>query len=324
MKGDFCMRSFLFACMLIGSLAVAPFSFGDSITEGPVLINYSLVSVGPGSSFNINSGPLVGLILVGNGTVVTGSGNNQCSTPGPCSATLGTPLLYNVSGAASGNQLTMGGSNNPRPMITTVDASLAVTAVTDARALSQAASALTPTQTFSNNIVGNGGLNVINVASISSNSANSPRITGGPNDLFVFNVSSISFGNASIPTLVGVNPDQILWNITASSGNCFSTSGGSAMQFGTFLAVNGCNFQFSNLGLTGQLINVGGNIQFVSGSSINAFAPFIGTQEVIPEPSTLLLLGTGLAGVVGATRRKTLSVARLVFNFSHARPTQVQ
>ena len=76
------------------------------------------------------------------------------------------------------------------------------------------------------------------------------------------------------------------------------------MQFGTFLAVNGCNFQFSNLGLTGQLINVGGHIQMVSGSSINSFDPFKGEQAVIPEPSTLLLLGTGLLGMAGVMRRK--------------------
>jgi hypothetical protein len=186
-----------------------------------------------------------------------------------------------------------------------VDPSLAITAGNDARALSIAAAALAPTQAFSNNIMGNGGLNVINVSSISGNSANQPRISGGPDDLFVFNVSgNISFGNAAIPTLVGVNPDQILWNLTASSGNCFSTSGGSASQYGTFLAVNGCDFQFSNLGLTGQLINVGGHIQMVSGSSINVFDPFIGTQEIIPEPSTFLLLGTGLMGMLGVTRRK--------------------
>jgi hypothetical protein len=278
----------------------------DTLTEGSVLIDYSVVSIGTGSSFNINSGPVVGLILIGNGTVATGSGNNQCSTPGTCNNTNGTPLIYNVSGAASGNQLTMGGSNNPRPTIVSVNPSLAVQAEADARALSTAASALAPTQVFSNNIVGNGGINVINInGNFSSNSANSPLITGGPNDLFVFNISgNASFGNASIPTLVGVNPDQILWNLTASSGNCLSTSGGSAMQFGTFLAVNGCNFQFSNLGLTGQLINGGGNIQLVSGSSINAFAPFIETPEIIPEPGSLALFGSGLFGIAAAMRRK--------------------
>jgi hypothetical protein len=107
-------RSLLLTCML-SLLAVAQFAAADSVTEGPILINYSLVSIGPSSEFNINSGPLVGLILVGNGTVVTGSGNNICSSPGTCTNVLGTPLQYRVSGTATGNQLTGGGQPQPRP-----------------------------------------------------------------------------------------------------------------------------------------------------------------------------------------------------------------
>ena len=64
---------------------------------------------------------------------------------------------------------------------------------------------------------------------------------------------------------------HVLWNLTGT-GTVFKTAGGNA-SVGTFLAVNGGDFQFSNLSLNGALINGGGHIQFVSGSHMTGFNP---------------------------------------------------
>jgi hypothetical protein len=64
-----------------------------------------------------------------------------------------------------------------------------------------------------------------------------------------------------------------------------TTSGGDVL-FGTFLATHGGDFQFSELDLTGQLINTAGHIQFVSGSTI----------ERVPGP----IAGAGLPGLIFA------------------------
>jgi hypothetical protein len=62
----------------------------------------------------------------------------------------------------------------------------------------------------------------------------------------------------------GVTASHILWNLTGT-GTVLQTSGGNVLV-GTFLATNGGAFQFSELQLTGELINTGGNIQLVSGN----------------------------------------------------------
>jgi hypothetical protein len=180
------------------------------------------------------------------------------------------------------------------------------TAFSDAAALSAAASALTPTVGPLGNIsgartfTGNGGDNVIDIGAWSS-----PQVTlvGGPNDFFIFNLTSFGTINTAM-NIGGVDPSHILWNLTGTSGNIFQTSGGGT-EFGTFLATMGGAFQFSNLNLTGQLINTGGNIQFVSGSTIPNFVPFAPPEPtVIPEPASMILLGSGLIGFVMIGRRK--------------------
>ena len=263
------------------------------IDEGAVLPNYAVVSVGTAATMNQNSGPITGSVLVGIGSGTSSSGGGNGAITGGVQNS-GPPF-------ATGNLFS--GLANP-PTVTNVAASIGTTAFDDAAGLSNAASALMATvgplgnisgaQTF----VGNGGTNVIDIGAWSSPAV---TLTGGPNDFFIFNLTS--FGTINTPMNIGgVNPSHILWNLTGTSGNIFQTSGG-GVEYGTFLATRGGNFQFSNLNLTGQLINTGGNIQFVSGSKMIA-DPF--QPPVIPEPGTLTLLGTGLAAVVGSKWRKLL------------------
>jgi hypothetical protein len=262
------------------------------ISEGTVLPNYAVVSVGPNASMNQNSGPISGSVLVGIGSGTSSSGGGNGAITGGVQNS-GPPF-------ASGNLFQ--GLQNP-PIVTMVPAATGTTAFDDAAGLSTAASALTPTVGPLGNIsgartfAGNGGLNVIDIGAWSSPQV---TLTGGPDDIFVFNLTSFGTINTAM-NIDGVLPGHILWNLTGT-GNIFQTSGG-GVEFGTFLTTTvGANFQFSNLNLTGQLINTGGNIQFVSGSKIPDFIPFAPTE--IPEPASAFLLGTGLLGFVSVTRRK--------------------
>lgn len=278
------------------SLAVAA-----SIGEGPTLVQYSVVSVGANASIMVNSGPILGMVLVGDGTTVTsaGGGNGQitggvhnsppttgCGPTGTsCFSSLATP-----------------------PTVTVVPSSVGMNAFTEAAELSADASALPPNLTFTGSFsgtrtfTGNGGLNVINFASLQN-----PKLTfsGTASDIFVINVSG-SFNTNQPITLNGVLASHILWNFTGT-GTVLQTSGGNSLV-GTFLATKtGANFQFSSLMLTGQLINTGGHIQWVSNSRMLGFAPFIPREEAVPEPeaSSLLLFGMGLVAGAGALFRKT-------------------
>ena len=127
-------------------------------------------------------------------------------------------------------------------------------------------------------------------------------LTGTANDVFVFNVSNQVMTNQAM-TLNGVSPSHILFNLTGTGTVAvFQTSGGD-VSFGTYLATHGGNFQFSNLDLTGELINIGGNVQLVSGSSIPTHIPFV------PEPGTFSLIGVGatiLAYAMQLRRKRTL------------------
>jgi hypothetical protein len=257
------------------------------ITMGAVLPNYAIVSVGPGASLNVNSGPIIGSVLIGAGSTATSSGGGNGQVTGG----------VDVSGPASGDNLE---NLQTPPTVNAVPVDFGTTAFSDAATLSSNAAALTPTQIFgaisgTQTITGNGDTNVIAIASLQN-----PKLTisGGPGDLFIFDVTGLFNTNQPI-VLNGVDPAQILWNLKGT-GTVLQTSGGNTLS-GTFLATNGGNFQFSALNLTGELINTGGKIQFVSNSSMvhDPFAP----PATVPEISSLLLVGAGLVGF-GSIRRK--------------------
>lgn len=288
MHARFSLRLPILCLALI--LFAAASGFADSLTEGSVLPDYAIVSVGSNASLTVNSGPIVGSVLIGDGSNTSSSGGNNGAITGGVF----------VSGTETGDELQ---NIQNAPTVTTLSPSVATQAFNDAATLSSNAAGLTATQTFSSItgtqiITGNGGLNVIDVGSLQN-----PKltITGTSSDFFVFNVSGL-FNTNQVITLNGISASQILWNFTGTSGTVFQTSGGDQL-YGTFLATDGGSFQFSNLVLTGQLIDTDGHIQFVSGSGSTG-----SSITTAPEPGSLLLLGTGLCSLAGLRSRKLLKL----------------
>lgn len=272
------LHSFI-ALVALTILSATASSFATPLPEGSVLPNYAVVSTGPTASIKVNSGPITGNVLLGNGTTSSSSGGGNGQVTG----------RVDVSPVVFGDNLL---HIQIPPTIVSVPSSVGVTAFNDAVTLSNTASALAPTQTFGNvtgalTINGNGGLNVIDITSLQNPDL---TINGGSNDNFVFNISG-NFQTNHVMVLNGVTASQILFNMTGTSGNIFQTSGGDAL-FGTFLATRGGDFQFSNLNLLGQLINTAGHMEIVSGS-----------QVTIPEPNTFGLITIGAIGLAWARKR---------------------
>ena len=245
---------------------------------------YAIVELGSGKTVKINSGPNVGNVLVGNSAVTSssGGGNGQIT---------GTVFYDNTVTGDFFSGLQIPVTPAQRQLVSTT---LTTQARVDAGAVSSFASSLAATQSFSGLITGNGGINVINVASINNAAF---TLSGTANDFFVFNVGSIQTNRAMTLT-GGVTAAKILFNITGASGNVFQTSGGNLL-FGTFLATKGGDFQFSNLDLTGQLINTAGSMQIVSGSQVTGVT-------LVPEPSAAVLTLLGIAGLMAAVKRRAL------------------
>jgi PEP-CTERM motif len=265
----------------LGALAIA-FPAAAAIPAGLDLgmdNNFAFIDLGP-TTLGWNSGPVAGNVLFGLGLHANLSGGNNGGL------TNGGVLFHDSSAIISGS-LQNPVTQTLVPNTTTQDAA------TIAQNVSNFASSLAATQTFTtiNNtttITGNGGLNVIDVANIQNAKL---TLSGTANDFFVFNVSNAISTNQPMTLSGGVSVDHILFNLTGT-GTVFQTSGGD-LSFGTYLATNGGKFQFSNLVLTGRLINIGGDVQLVSGSQI----------PQVPEPGTLGLVGIGAIALVCALKK---------------------
>ncbi len=245
------------------------------------------------------AGPNAGNVLVGDGSNVTSSGGGNGAFTGTIYDDWATKdVSPNGNGFAS--LQTAPGSGQ----YVTVSNSLIKQAEADALAVSQYAEGLATTTayTFASNIsgsttfTGNGGVNVIDANNITG----TLTFSGGVNDFYVINLKG-NLGTINTPMVLsgGVTANHILFNFLATTGNVFQTSGG-GVEYGTYLATRGADFQFSNLNLTGSLINTAGHIQLVSGSKVTNAVPL----SPVPEPQTyaMLLAGIGLIGFVARRR----------------------
>jgi hypothetical protein len=253
--------------------------------------DYSVVALGSGIS--LNSGPIAGNVLLGDGVNAAFSGGNNGS--------IGGKLYYDntVTGTNTFGQL----QNAPATQL--VSTSVTNAALNSANTVGTNAAGMAATQTFGNisaatTITGNGGLNVIKVTNIQNAVL---TFSGNANDYFLIDVSGTFQTNVGM-NLSGINASQILWNFTGTSGNVFQTSGGDTV-YGTFLATDGGSFQFSNLNLTGALINTKGNMAIVSGSEIPTFTP----QAGVPEPATWALFLMGFGGLGASLRQRRRALA---------------
>ena len=141
-------------------------------------------------------------------------------------------------------------------------------------------------------------------------SANFPNgiftINGSATDQVVLNIAFSANLHGQILLAGGLTQDHVLINMfggtpaTLSGGPTLDVNTNGLATFGIFLDPNGTMSAVST-NIQGRFF--GGdnsNMQIVSGANITS-------PPTVPEPSTLLLMGTALAGLGGALRRKGLS-----------------
>ncbi len=124
-------------------------------------------------------------------------------------------------------------------------------------------------------------------------------INGGPNDYFIFNLAGgMSLTDSFISLSGGITADHVLFYNNGADG----ISGANSVLNGTY-------YSNAQIQITGGTVNgalIAPRIFDPSGSvpiTINADPYDYGDSTEVPEPATMLLLGSGLIGLAGVRKK---------------------